>query len=83
MAPTGVSRSTLHDILTTNIGLEPETVDAAGPVSLADLGVDSIGLIELQKAVSETYGTELPDEAHAWSVNQILDHLNSKLRKAS
>ncbi|GAA3081907.1 hypothetical protein GCM10020000_79790 [Streptomyces olivoverticillatus] len=83
MAPTGVSRSTLHDILSTNIGLEPEVIDQAGSASLADLGVDSIGLIQLQKAVFDEYGTELPDEAHAWSIHQILAHLNATLRKAS
>jgi aromatase len=82
MAPTGVSRSALHDILTTHIGLEPETVDGAGRASLADLGVDSIGFIELQKAVAEQYGTELPDDAQAWSVDQIIDHLNASPRRA-
>ncbi|MCQ9184093.1 acyl carrier protein [Streptomyces sp. IBSBF 2953] len=83
MAPTGVTRSRLHDILATHIGLEPEVVDGATDSSLADLGVDSIGLIELQKAVSDEYDTELPDEAHAWSLDQIIDHLNSTTRKAS
>ncbi|MER7770497.1 acyl carrier protein [Kitasatospora sp. NPDC096140] len=80
MAPTGVSRSTLHDILTTRIGLESEAVDEAGSATLADLGVDSIGFIELQKAVSDEYGAELPEEAQAWSVGKIFDHLNDSPR---
>ncbi|MGW2649793.1 acyl carrier protein [Streptomyces sp. NPDC001393] len=83
MTPTGVSRSVLHDILTTRIGLSPEVVDTAGGASLADLGVDSIGFIELQKAVSDQYGTELPDDSQAWSLDRILDHLNSSPRRAN
>nr|ABX71143.1 Lcz26 [Streptomyces sanglieri] len=83
MASAGISRSVLRDILTTHIGLDPETIDGAGGASLADLGVDSIGFIELQKAVEEQYGTELPDDAQAWSLDGILDHLNSSLRRAS
>ncbi|WP_369395552.1 acyl carrier protein (plasmid) [Streptomyces sp. CG1] len=71
-------------LLTTSIGLEPETpetTDTAGDATLTDLGLDSLGVIELEKVLIDEYGVELPEHAPAMSLKQILDHVNAVLGK--
>ncbi|MGW3186089.1 acyl carrier protein [Kitasatospora sp. NPDC001119] len=83
MPTLGASRTKLREILTAQIGLEPEVVDGAGNASLTDLGVDSIGVIELEKAVFDEYGVDLPDETSAMTIGQIIDHIDATARSAS
>ncbi|MGN5376907.1 acyl carrier protein [Streptomyces lasalocidi] len=65
----------IYRILTTNIGLDP--ADLGGDATLSDLGVDSIGVIELEKVLEEEYGRTLPEDSPAMTINQILHHVNS------
>lgn len=75
MPAPAVPRERLHDILTTHIGLEPEQIDDA--LSLAELGIDSIGVIELEKVLQDDYGISLPDESQAMTVAEIHAHINA------
>ncbi|MGW4826634.1 acyl carrier protein [Amycolatopsis japonica] len=70
-----VSRTRLEEILVTNIGLEPAQL--SGSASLSDLGVDSIGVIELEKVINDEFGVTMPEETPAMTLDEILDHVNS------
>lgn len=80
MAPDGVSPMRIKEILTTKIGLEQEILNAAGAASLSELGVDSIGVIEFQKVVSDEYGIDLPDEISAMNLTQIINYVTETMR---
>lgn len=76
---TTLARSDLDTILVRNIGLDPGVL-AGSTATLTDLGVDSIGVIELEKVLHDEFGAALPEEAPAMSVTQILTHLNDTAR---
>jgi len=78
MAPSVMGAAELRDILTIRIGLEKETVEAAGDASLSELGADSVGIIELQKVIADEYGVELPDEAAAMTLQNVLACVNAQ-----
>ncbi|GIM92598.1 phosphopantetheine-binding protein [Paractinoplanes toevensis] len=69
-----VSRADINRILEVNIGLEPDVIADAGSASLTDLGVDSIGIIELEKVLLDEFGIVLPDEIPAMSIADVLAH---------
>jgi acyl carrier protein len=76
---TTLARSDLDTILVRNIGLDPGVL-AGSTATLTDLGVDSIGVIELEKVLHDEFGVALPEEAPAMSVTQILTRLNDSER---
>nr|MDT0657301.1 SRPBCC family protein [Micromonospora sp. DSM 115978] len=63
-------------ILIRNCGLDPEAAAGTGPVSLADLGLDSLAVLELQAVVAQTYRVQIPDEARDLTIAQITEHIN-------
>lgn len=73
--PSTSSLASLHDALVTNIGLDRSTLANASNSTLADLGVDSIGVIELEKVILDSHGITLPDELQAMTIDQIADYL--------
>jgi acyl carrier protein len=77
---TSVARAELDALLVKHVGLDPAELVDTGPATLTDLGVDSIGMLELEKVLHDEYGAELPEEAPAMSVTQILIHLNDTVR---
>ncbi|ADL47540.1 acyl carrier protein [Micromonospora aurantiaca (nom. illeg.)] len=74
----------LLTILATCAG-EAEPVDAAaedlGEVPLADLGYDSLALLEASSAVERRFGISLPEEevAEVRTLNQLGDLVNDRL----
>jgi acyl carrier protein len=77
---TPLLKSDLDAILVRNIGLDPGVLAGPGTATLTDLGIDSIGVIELEKVLHDEFGAALPEEAPAMSVTQILTHLNDTAR---
>jgi acyl carrier protein len=73
---TTISRAELDTVLVEHVGLDPDDLAAPGESTLVDLGVDSIGVIELEKVLSDRYGIELPEESQSLSVARILEILN-------
>ncbi len=49
-------------ILVERIGLGEADVPDDGDVAFADLGLDSLAIVELQLAVQQIYGFTIPDE---------------------
>ncbi|MEU1478304.1 acyl carrier protein [Streptomyces sp. NPDC001668] len=70
-----VSREQLYRILATHIGLDRDAI--GGGSTLTDLGVDSIGVIELDKVLEDEFGRTLPEDSPAMTLDQILHHINS------
>lgn len=73
----------LKEILTTNLGVDREAVDESLAVTLADLGVDSIGVLELQTVVRDQYAVQLPDTTGELHLDQIIDFIDDNLKGAA
>jgi aromatase len=67
----------LRQILTVNLGLEDEALDGSWDVSLAELGVDSIGVLELQTVIEQRYRVAIPETAGELSPAQIYDFVTN------
>ncbi|MFB9237806.1 SRPBCC family protein [Plantactinospora siamensis] len=63
----------ITEILVRHCGLDPEAAAAAPAASLADLGMDSLALLELQAVVADRYGVALPERATLLSIAEIAD----------
>lgn len=83
METTNIALSKLRTLLTEHIGLDQQTVDGAGDISLTELGVDSIGVIELEKELFEPYGVDMPEEAPAMTITQLAAYLDGATRSES
>ncbi|MCX4816353.1 MULTISPECIES: phosphopantetheine-binding protein [unclassified Streptomyces] len=80
MATTSTTLSKLRTVLTEHIGLDQQTVSGAGDSSLTELGVDSIGVIELEKELFEPHGVDMPEEAPTMTITQIAAYLDGATR---
>jgi aromatase len=58
-------------ILVRNCGLDPDAAAAAPTASLAELGMDSLALLELQAVVADRHGVQLPDNAALLTIDEI------------
>lgn len=70
----------LKEILTTNLGVADEAVDDQLTVTLPELGVDSIGVLELQTVVRDQYRVELPDSTGELNLGQIIEFVANSLK---
>jgi aromatase len=69
------NREEFTEILRTKIGL---TLDESTPdttATLAELGVDSLAVLELQTVLKQEYQVEVPDDAAGLTVDQLHDTL--------
>jgi acyl carrier protein len=70
----------IEEIIVTRTGVSPDAIQGAAATSLAELGVDSLGVLEMQALIVDRYGVEIPDEALEWNVQQIADFVNGAVR---
>lgn len=64
----------LTSILVRNCGLDPELARGAPGSSLAELGLDSLALLELQAVVADRYQVRIPEEtARQLSINELAE----------
>ena len=63
----------LRDILLNTLGVEDDAIDGPLASTLGDLGVDSVGFLELQVVVRERYGVVVPDTAAELSLAQLVN----------
>jgi acyl carrier protein len=73
----------LKDILAEKVGLDGETVDRSPTATLAELGVDSLGVLEFEVTVTERFGLALPDTTVEMSIEQIVDFVTNALKESS
>jgi acyl carrier protein len=71
----------LKRILVERIGLPETDVPDDGDVLFADLGLDSLAVVEIQLAVQQAYGFTIPDEdaGSIRSTAEAIDYVNGRL----
>ena len=60
-------------ILVDSCGLSANAPAAAPLASLAELGLDSLAVLQLRGVIADTYRVEIPDEAELMSISEIAD----------
>ncbi|WP_327581126.1 acyl carrier protein [Nonomuraea sp. NBC_00507] len=73
MTTATIDTHALRQILTANLGLDEDVLDDSWDTSLAELGVDSIGVLELQTVIEQKYRVALPETAGELSPAEIYD----------
>jgi len=71
----------LRQILVERAGLSEEDVVDDPDATFDEMGLDSLGLIEVQMAVREKYGLEVPEEDadRITTVGQAIEYVNQRL----
>jgi len=75
--------SDLKDILVNRIGLPESQVRDDPNASFEDMGLDSLAFVEIQLAMQQQYGFNIPDEDahHITTVGQAIDYVNQRLQE--
>jgi acyl carrier protein len=73
----------LKDILVNRIGLPESQVRDDPNASFEDMGLDSLAFVEIQLAMQQQYGFNIPDEDahHITTVGQAIDYVNQRLQE--
>ncbi len=68
------------NILVNRIGVPEETVNDPSQ-SFEDLGLDSLAFVEIQLAMQQEYGFQIPDEdaEHITTIGEAIDYTNKRL----
>ncbi|MFC7550927.1 SRPBCC family protein [Plantactinospora sp. GCM10030261] len=67
------TRTEITAILVRHCGLDPAAAAATPDASLAELGMDSLALLELRAVVADRYGVQLPEESGLLSVDEVAE----------
>jgi acyl carrier protein len=75
----------LKRILVERAGLEEEDVVEDPDATFDDMGLDSLSFIEIQMAMQEEYGINVPEEDadQITAVGQAIDYVNRRLAEQS
>jgi len=73
----------LKNILVGRVGLPEDAVSDDPNASFEDMGLDSLAFVEIQLAIQQDYGFEIPDEdAHEiTTVGQAIAYSNRRLQE--
>ncbi|SCL24858.1 aromatase [Micromonospora pallida] len=72
--PAGAALATeITDILVAHCGLDPDAASDTPAATLAELGMDSLALLELQAVVADRYGVRIPTETGHLSIPAVAD----------
>jgi acyl carrier protein len=74
-----ITDAEIEEILIRNVGAPPELFSGRDDVALAELGLDSLALLELQAVVKERFSVEIPEHGLEMSVSQIVTYANEHL----
>jgi acyl carrier protein len=68
-------------ILVDRVGLPEENVVNDPEATFEDMGLDSLAFVEIQLAIQQEYGFEIPDEdaAKLQTVGEGIDYVNKRL----
>jgi aromatase len=72
----------ITSILVRNCGLDPDAAEAAPSATLAELGMDSLALLELGAVVADRHGVHVPEDAGLLTIDEIADLLPPRPRGA-
>jgi acyl carrier protein len=73
----------LKRILVDRVGLDEADVVDDPNASFEDMGLDSLAFVEIQLAMQQQYGFNIPDEDahHITTVGQAIDYVNQRLQE--
>jgi acyl carrier protein len=83
-APSEAAQSALARLIvqTLNLGVDPATIDPDAPLFGDGLGLDSIDMLEIALAVSQTYGVKLrADDGDNEQIFRSLATLNAHIQQ--
>jgi aromatase len=73
-----ISSADIQRLLITKTGADPAIFEDASGLSIGELGIDSLAVLELQAVVESEYGFEVPEEARSMTTAEIAAHVNSQ-----
>ena len=75
------SMADMKDILVNRVGLPADAVGDDPSRSFDDLGLDSLAFVEIQLAMQQEYGFQIPDEdaEHITTIREAIDYTNKRL----
>ncbi len=62
----------VRDVLEQSCGVEAYEIDQHPASPLADLGLDSLALLELQGKINELHGVELPEDVGRYTLAGVV-----------
>ncbi|WP_322753675.1 acyl carrier protein [Frankia sp. Cas3] len=80
---TVVTPAQISEILVTKAGVDPGILAGNPDISLQDLEIDSLAVLELQAVIVERFGVEIPDHAVTMTVNEISAIVNESFEEVS
>ena len=68
-------------ILTERVGMEEDDIPEDPNTSFEDMGLDSLAFVDIQLAMQQEYGIEIPDEdaEKITTISQSLEYVNQRL----
>ena len=71
------------NILVNRIGVEEDQISGDPNQSFEDLGLDSLAFVEIQLAMQQEYGFQIPDEdaEHITTIGEAIDYTNKRLNE--
>lgn len=76
------SADEITEILVRHCGLDAAAAAAAPAASLAELGMDSLALLELQAVIADRHQARIPEEAAGCTIAELADLVNRQLDTA-
>jgi len=75
----------LRRILVDRVGLNDADVVDDPNATFEDMGLDSLAFVEVQLAMQQEYGFNIPDEdaEHITTVGEAMEYVNQKLQEQS
>jgi acyl carrier protein len=69
------------DILVNRIGVPEDSISGDPSQSFEDLGLDSLAFVEIQLAMQQEYGFQIPDEdaEQITTIGEAVDYTNRRL----
>ena len=69
------------NILVNRIGVPEDSISGDPGQSFEDLGLDSLAFVEIQLAMQQEYGFQIPDEdaEHITTIREAIDYTNKRL----
>jgi aromatase len=71
-----VTADDLREVLASAAGIAPESLDGQESTPLADLGVDSLAVLEIHAVAHRRYDVEIPEDAREMSLAGLVAFIN-------
>jgi len=75
---TPVTSTLVQELLVAKTGADPEIFEGDSGLSLEELGIDSLAVLDLAAVVGDKYRLEVPEDALTMTIGQIVHHINSQ-----